>query len=160
MSIPNKHITIFLLSFTLLCAVGTINAEEAASESIDHSAHISFADQGKGFKGIFYGFLPCTDCTGIKKTLSLKQNNNYLLVTQYAKDSAREYYEKGKYTWDDKTKTVTLKPNKDEPSIQLRIENDSVLVLLNPDGTAMAGNQDDYSLRRSDIAKSRDVHIH
>ncbi len=63
----------------------------------DHSAHENPPDKSLEFHGVFYGFLPCNDCTGIKTTLSLKQKNNYLLVTQYAKESSREFYEKGKY---------------------------------------------------------------
>lgn len=130
-------------------------------QNMDHSAHANANDETMGFRGVFYGYLPCQDCSGIKMSLSLKQNNNYLLVTQNAKESSREYFEKGKYVWDDKNQHVRLTPSKKDAVVrQFRIENEGTLIQLSSDGAPMAGNQDDYALRRSDTAKSRQVHIH
>jgi hypothetical protein len=94
--------------------------------------------------------------------MSLKQKNNYLIVSQYAKSSSREYFEKGKYVWDEKTKTVSLTPNNDAPKRVFKIEDQAALVLLNSDGTVPTRNKDDYTLTRndSDKSKTREVHIH
>jgi hypothetical protein len=129
---------------------------------VDHSAHTSSGDETEVFRGVFYGYLPChqKDCDGFKMTLSLKQKNNYLLVTQYAKASSREFYEKGKYKWDEATHVLSLTPNKDAAKRQFTIKDEVTLILLSDKGTQMAGDQDDYTLRRSDKTKSRDVHIH
>lgn len=129
-------------------------------QDTDHSAHVTPIDKRLEFHGVFYGYLPCKDCDGIKATLSLKQNNNYLLVTQPAKESSREFYEKGKYTWDEETHTVVLTPRTESTIRQYRIENEGTLVQLNSDGTKVAGETDRYTLRRSDTVKSREVHIH
>lgn len=130
-------------------------------ESTDHSAHVAPIDKSQEFHGVFYGYLPCDDCNGIKTTLSLKQKNNYLLVTQPARESSREYYEKGKYSWNDETQTVVLTPNKESTTRQYHIENEGTLVQLNSDGARMRGDEADrYILRRSDTVKSREVHIH
>ncbi|MCF7965554.1 copper resistance protein NlpE [Methylobacter sp. Wu8] len=129
-------------------------------QDTDHSAHVMPIDKKLEFHGVFYGYLPCKDCDGIKATLSLKQNNNYLLVTQPAKESSREFYEKGKYTWDEETHTVVLTPRTESTIRQYRIENEGTLVQLNSDGTKVAGETDRYTLRRSDTVKSREVHIH
>jgi len=127
----------------------------------DHSAHVAPIDKSLDFRGVFYGYLPCNDCNGIKTTLSLKQNNNYLLVTQPARDSSREYYEKGKYSWNDETRTVVLTPNKEAAIHQYRIENEGTLIQLNSDGAKMPSELTErYTLRRSDMAKTREVHIH
>ncbi len=128
----------------------------------DHAAHLTPIDESQEFHGVFYGYLPCDDCDGIKATLSLKQNSNYLLVTQPAKDSSREFYEKGKYTWDDKNQTVVLTPRQDDSTKrQYYIEDEGTLVQLNSDGMRMTGwSADRYILRRSDTVKSREVHIH
>lgn len=127
----------------------------------DNAAHKNHTDKSLEFHGIFYGFLPCDDCTGIKATLSLKQNNNYLLVTQPAKESSREFYEKGKYSWNDENQTVVLTPTKGGTKIRhYRIENEGTLIQLNDDGTRMANEADRYTLRSSDTVKSREVHIH
>lgn len=124
-----------------------------------HADHVSIVDKDKEFHGVFYGFLPCKDCDGIKATLSLKQNNIYLLVTQPAKESSKEFYEKGKYTWNDDTRTIVL-TSRDKSTRQYHIEGEGTLVQFNEDGTPMAGDQDSYTLRRSDTVKSRQVHIH
>jgi len=131
-------------------------------QEMDHSAHLKPVEKSQQFHGVFYGFLPCKDCNGIKATLSLKQNNLYLLVTQPAKESSREFFEKGKYTWNDETQTVVLTPKKEGEIIrQYHIENEGTLVQLNSDGSAIKGDKpDSYTLRRSDIYKSREVHIH
>jgi uncharacterized lipoprotein NlpE involved in copper resistance len=126
----------------------------------DHAAHVNPIDKNLDFHGVFYGYLPCNDCNGIKTTLSLKQNNNYLLVTQPARESSREFYEKGKYSWNDENHTVVLTPRKESTTRQYHIEDEGTLIQLNSDGSKMAGETDRYTLRRSDTVKSREVHIH
>jgi hypothetical protein len=141
----------------------TLKAREMTrQQSMDHSAHADLMDKTEGFRGVFYGYLPCKekDCDGFKMTLSLKQKNNYLLVTQYAKASTREYYDKGKYNWDDKTHTLSLTSSKNDTKRVFSIKDEGTLIHLNSDGTPMPGDQDDYALERSDKAKSREVHIH
>ncbi|MDD4915392.1 MAG: copper resistance protein NlpE [Methylococcales bacterium] len=129
---------------------------------VDHSAHAAAAGESEAFRGVFYGYLPCLekDCDGFKMTLSLKQKNNYLLVTQYARASSREFYDKGKYEWDDKSRTLSLTSNKDAAKRLFAIKDEGTLVQLDSKGLPMPGSQDDYTLRRSDKAKSREVHIH
>ncbi len=130
-------------------------------QSTDHSAHVAPIDKSLDFHGIFYGYLPCQDCNGIKSTLSLKQNNNYLLVTQPAKESSREFYEKGKYTWNEEKHTVVLTSRNAANIRQYLIKDEGTLILLNADGTQMKGeDEDSYTLRSSDTVKSREIHIH
>lgn len=138
--------------------------ESMRHEGMDHAMHEQDAE-GKadsGFRGVFYGYLPCDskDCDGLKMTLSLKQKNNYLLVTQNAMASTREYYEKGKYDWNEKNHTVTLKPNNNLPIKVLSMVDETALVLLGSDGKTLPSDQDAHTLRRSDKSKTRDVHIH
>jgi copper homeostasis protein (lipoprotein) len=139
-----------------------LRAREMTQLQGEHAGHANNLDNGPDFRGIYYGYFPCKeeDCSGIKITLSLKRNNNYLLVTQPAKPSSREFFEKGKFIWNDDTRTVVLTP-KDKPTTgQYRIVDEGTLVQLNPDGSSLAGDQDDYTLRRGDTVKSREVHIH
>jgi uncharacterized lipoprotein NlpE involved in copper resistance len=127
----------------------------------DHSAHQSHADASQEFHGIFYGYLPCDDCAGVKTTLSLKQKNSYLLVTQPARESSREFYERGKYDWDDEKRTVVLTPTKGGTKPRrFHIEDEGTLIQLNEDGSRISRDADRYILRSSDTYKSREVHIH
>ncbi|MGI9213523.1 MAG: copper resistance protein NlpE [Methylococcaceae bacterium] len=127
----------------------------------DHGGHNMQTKPGAGFHGIFYGYLPCTECIGIKHTLSLKHNNNYLLVTQEVREASRELYEKGKYIWDDKTSQLTLTPNKeDQPTRRYRIKDEGTLIQLDSGGNVITKDADRYILQRSDMAQTREVHMH
>lgn len=172
-TLQNRMLIFFslLLSANAAMAATDLTAQENYARAlaknhpqlIDHSAHANPVDKSQDFHGVFYGFLPCTDCNGIKTILSLKQKNNYLLVTQPARDSSREFYEKGKYSWDDEKHTVVLTPrnSKEASTRQYLIKDEGTLVQLNSDGTQMSQElEESYTLRRSDTVKSREVHIH
>ncbi|MCK5728481.1 MAG: copper resistance protein NlpE N-terminal domain-containing protein [Methylococcales bacterium] len=117
-------------------------------------------EESQKYRGVFYGYLPCDDCAGVKMTLSLKNKQNYLLVTQYARASNKEYYNKGKYEWNKKTRMVTLTARKGGEIQKYRIKNDGKLILLTPEGLPLKGNQNKYTLLRTDKNKARSVHIH
>jgi NlpE N-terminal domain len=140
-----------------------LKAREITNQSMyDHVAGHDLTEHEFGhFRGVFYGYLPCSvpDCDGFKMTLSLKQKNNYLLVTQYARSSSRENYEKGKYNWDDKTHVLTLTSKEGQTQL-FTIQSENSLIKLAVDGKPLPGKQSEYALQRSDVAKSRDVHIH
>ncbi|MDD1624974.1 MAG: copper resistance protein NlpE [Methylococcaceae bacterium] len=169
-----KHNLALFLFSSLLSAIPAmaatdLEAQESFARALakshqketDHAAHENHTDKSLEFHGVFYGFLPCNDCNGIKTTLSLKQNNNYLLVTQYAKESSREFYEKGKYSWNDENHTVVLTPRKGGTSTRrYHIENEGTLIQLNDDGTRKTDEAGRYVLQRSDTVKSREIHIH
>lgn len=163
-----------LLALSIFCATSTLATaatDTSAQENFlrakvmnhqNHEGHDAAPiDKSKDFHGVFYGFLPCDDCNGLKTTLSLKQNNHYLLVTQPARESSREFFEKGKYSWDEETQTVTLTPRGDAPEKQFQIKDEGTLVQFNSNGNPYTGDlAERYTLRRSDTVKSREVHIH
>ena len=169
-----KQIRAFIFFGILFAAnVAMAATDQAAQEQLlrarvklleqnsDHSVHLQPVDKSLEFHGVFYGYLPCKDCSGIKTTLSLKQNNNYLLVTQPAKESSKEFYEKGKYSWDFKNNSVVLTSRNDATTRQYRIKDEGTLILLSSDGAQIRQDQtENYTLRRSDTVKSREVHIH
>ncbi|MFZ2727558.1 MAG: copper resistance protein NlpE [Methylococcaceae bacterium] len=131
-------------------------------QDMSHENHAIHIDKSLDFHGVFYGYLPCSDCNGIKNTLSLKQKNNYLLVTQPARDSSKEYYEKGKYDWNEEKRLLVLTPRNPELKAKYyTIADEGTLIQLDENGKSMPRNLiDGYTLRRSDVAKSREVHIH
>ncbi len=136
-------------------------AREKLRAKNGHAKHeMTPVSESQQYRGVFYGYLPCNDCAGVKMTLSLKNKQNYLLVTQYARSSNKEYYEKGKYVWDKKTRMVTLTSRKEGKIQKYRIKNEGKLILLSPDGVTLKGNQNKYTLLRTDKNKSRTVHIH
>ncbi|WP_428356837.1 copper resistance protein NlpE N-terminal domain-containing protein [Methyloprofundus sp.] len=62
-------------------------ARELSRQKTGHAKHTKPVDPSQEFRGVYYGYLPCKHCAGIKMTLSLKNKQNYLLVTQYAQAS-------------------------------------------------------------------------
>ena len=135
--------------------------ESIRQKGVDHYKHLRPADKSEEFRGVYYGYLPCAHCAGIKMTLSLKNKKNYLLVTQYAQESIKEYYEKGKYMWNDISGILTLVPRKEGESLRkFYIKDEGTLIQLTIDEKRMKGDQDEYSLLRADKMDSREVHIH
>lgn len=168
----NKYLLIFasLLLFNSLAQARTdFEARESylrarsmnKEQEIDHSAHENHIDKSQDFHGVFYGYVPCDDCDGIKSTLSLNQKNNYSLVTQPARQSNKEYYEKGKYDWNEDTLILTLTPRGKNITRQYLIQSEGSIIQLDENGKRYNGwDSDRYILNRSDNANNREVHIH
>ena len=133
---------------------------QKARRALRGGAELKQLPEDQRFKGVYFGYLPCDHCAGIKHTLSLKNRHNYLLVTQYAQASNKEFYEKGKYTWDKKKQLVTLVARKNKKTSYYRIKNNDILIQLAPDGSKMKGKQSQYELESSETKSSREVHIH
>jgi copper homeostasis protein (lipoprotein) len=119
------------------------------------------AEATPDWPGIYYGFLPCADCKGIKTRLGLNKNGTYVFITQYVGKSEREFYEKGKYTWNPDNNTLTLMPRKDGKIHQWLVGED-VLTQLNEDGQAYIGaDAIHYRLHRKDeMDASTQQHAH
>jgi hypothetical protein len=131
----------------------TIILNPALAESDSHT------DKIEQFRGVYYGALPCRGCPGIAATLSLKNRQNYLLITQKAKESTREFFEKGKYDWDEKSGIVTLTSRKDSSIRKLRIKDDKTLIILSFDGIVMKNNPKKFTLRKREQKESGGMHM-
>lgn len=141
---------------------GIQNVKEKSQKHDNHSKDTKLADKSKPqFHGVFYGYLPCDDCDGTQTTLSLKNKNNYLLVTQPAKMSSREFFDKGKYIWDDETNTITLTSRKTSKILKYHIEDEKTLFMLDAKGTPIKGEKNKYSLRKREMKQSnKNMHNH
>ena len=137
------------------------NVKEKSRKHGNHSKDTTLVDKNKKqFHGVFYGYLPCEDCDGTQTTLSLKNKNNYLLVTQPAKASSREFFDKGKYIWDDETNTVTLTSRKTSKIKKYHIEDEETLFMIDAKGAPIKGEKSKYSLRKRDMKQSTKMHNH
>lgn len=173
-TIPSKQTLTLILLSVLTVALNPVmaksdmeimgdvqKAREKSRKQENHLNHKKSVSENQKFRGVYYGYLPCGDCDGIKTTLSLKNKNNYLLVTQPARNPSREYFDKGKYIWDDKSRTVTLISRKDSDMQKYHIKDDATLIqLTTDDGAPININSDKYVLQRGDTVKTRAVHIH
>jgi uncharacterized lipoprotein NlpE involved in copper resistance len=148
------------LSFIFFFALCFIGAQAWAET--EHAGHAKNEDRSAEWHGVYYGLGPCDDCLGLKMTLSLNQKQNYLIVLQYARPGSREIYEKGKYLWDDTSRSVELTPRKGKgiPRKYL-IQDENALVELDENGKPLTGSDPErYILRRSDTVKNREIHFH
>jgi uncharacterized lipoprotein NlpE involved in copper resistance len=137
-------------------AFNPVVAETAdAKDSHQHEQH------KLEWSGIYQGFTPCADCIGVKTTLALNKNETYLLITQFAGKSEREFVEKGKFSWDSNSNTIALTPrNSSTTSLQYAV-GDNLLTQLDSNGKRFTGKlAEKYVLRRNDVTEKSPSHAH
>jgi len=138
------------LTLSLLIAIfsgyGPVFAEtETRAEDTDHAQH------SLDWPGIYNGFTPCADCNGIKTSLALNKNNTYILITQYVGKSPRDFVEKGKFTWGDKSNTIVLTPRNSSATKQYLV-GENELIQLDSNGERISGDEASrYILRRTEV---------
>lgn len=109
--------------------------------------------------GLYFGFMPCADCKGMKTTLALNKNHTYVLSTQYVGKSIREFVEKGKFDWSDKKDTIVLTPRKGDATPQQYLVGEDKLTKLDENGNPFNGElAERYTLRRNDVTKQPEGH--
>lgn len=149
-----KQILTFFIFIVTFSGYNPVFAEPPEIKDTDtHHAQNSL-----DWPGIYYGFTPCADCNGVKTTLALNKNNSYILITQYVGKSEREFVEKGKFTWGDKSNTIVLTPRNSSTTKHYFV-GENRLIQLDNTGNRISGKlADRYILRRTDIAKSSPSH--
>ncbi len=147
-----------ILAFFLFIAIFS-NYNFALAETADtKDTEIHSAQNSLDWPGVYYGFLPCDDCKGIKSTLALNKNNSYILITQNVGQSKREIVEKGKFASGDKSNTLVLTP-RDNSTARQYFVGENKLIQLDNNGNRITGKlADRYILRRSDVTQSPQSH--
>ena len=62
------------------------------------------------WEGTYRGVLPCSDCTGIQSTITLKKDGTFVLKTKYLGKSDSVFEDSGKFSWNEQGNVVTLTP--------------------------------------------------
>ena len=138
-------------------ASSPVLAETADSHDVD--AHAHHAETNQDWPGIYNGFLPCADCTGIKTTLALNKNGSYVLITQYVGKSDREFVEKGKFAAGSDGNTLVLTPRDSAAEPRQYAVAENQLVHLDTAGKRITGKlAERYILRRNDITSNPPSH--
>lgn len=147
-----KQILAFFLFIAFFSNHSLAFAETAETANINH------AENSVDWPGVYYGFLPCDDCKGIKSTLALNKNNSYILITQNVGQSKRDIVEKGKFTSGDKSNTLVL-TSRDGSTTRQYFVSENMLIQLDNNGNRVSGKlADRYILRRSDVTESPQSH--
>jgi copper homeostasis protein (lipoprotein) len=149
-----KQILAFFLIIVISSSITPAFAETADTKDKD----VHHSQDSLDWPGIYYGFLPCADCKGVKTTLALNKNGSYMLITQYVGKSEREIVEKGKFTWDDKNNNVVLTP-RNNSATRYYFVGENRLIQLDDKGDRITGNlAERYVLRRTDMAEPANSH--
>jgi uncharacterized lipoprotein NlpE involved in copper resistance len=149
-----KILTLFLFSTIFLAYHSVLAESEAPKAEEPHHQGQNTTD----WPGIYNGFLPCTDCMGVKTTLALNKNNSYVLISQYVGKSEREFVEKGKFTWGNESNTIILTP-RNASTTQHYFVDKNMLVQLDNNGKRYTGKlADRYILRRTDVVDKPPSH--
>jgi uncharacterized lipoprotein NlpE involved in copper resistance len=148
------QILVFSVLIAISSGINTVCSEPA--ETIDKDSH--HAQNNLDWPGVYFGFLPCDDCKGVKATLALNKNNSYILITQYVGKSDREIVEKGKFAPGNKSNTLVLTPRKSSTTKQYLV-GENQLIQLDDDGNRISGKlADRYILRRKDVTDPTSSH--
>jgi uncharacterized lipoprotein NlpE involved in copper resistance len=141
------------LSFFLTIFSAFPSAFAATTDMAEHHAQAS-----DDWPGLYFGFTPCADCNGVKTTLALNKNKSYILITQYVGKSEREFVERGKFTWTDKSNTILLTPRNGSAPHQY-FAGENILIQLDNNGNRFSGEHADrYILRRKDVTNAVSPH--
>jgi heat shock protein HslJ len=109
----------------------------------EHNAKISL-----DYIGMYQGVLPCADCDGIETLLSLEDETNYVLKTNYLGKNIKSTNEvRGLYTWNEAGNTIILSGIEKAPNRYFVGEN--YLKQLDMNGNKIEGDlADKYVLQK------------
>ena len=96
--------------------------------------------------GMYMGIIPAADCPGIAVVVILNAEGKYKITYQYIDRGVEVFPYAGTFTWDEKTKIITL-DSRDLPRYYKVDKNG--LTQLDKDGNEIKGNLADlYKLRK------------
>ena len=143
----------FCLFITIFSVYSPVFAE---TESTNHDAN--HGENSLDWPGVYRGFIPCDDCSGIKTSLALNKNNTYLLITQYVGKSEREIVEKGTFASGNTANTLVLTPRNSTTTRQYLV-GENMFIQLDSNGNRITGKlAERYILRRTDLKQSTPSH--
>lgn len=147
MSIRN---TLFAATFIFILGAPLAIAEETPATA-DHATH---HPQSNLWSGVYRGLLPCDDCYGVKTELALNKNGTYLMITQNTGKSQRDFVEKGKFSWEEASQTVTLTPRKEGAASHQYLVNDKQLIKLDEHGNRYTKQPERYLLNKVEMKET------
>ncbi|MEC3880941.1 copper resistance protein NlpE N-terminal domain-containing protein [Parapedobacter sp. 10938] len=87
-------------------AISACQTKKTANSENADPAHNSM--NSVDWAGTYQGTLPCADCPGIRYTLTLKDDETYVLKTRYLEKGDSVFTESGAFAWDENGGKITL----------------------------------------------------
>ncbi|MDO5663764.1 MAG: copper resistance protein NlpE [Bacteroidia bacterium] len=75
------------------------DAQQQDSSTVASDMHTS--EMVLDYKGVYEGTLPCADCEGIKTTLTVNEDNTFVLISEYLGKKGETFEDKGTYFIED-----------------------------------------------------------
>lgn len=88
------------------------------------------------YLGRYQGVLPCADCQGIKTTLDLTEEFNYVMTRVYEGRDPKPFVETGTFRWDEAGGSIILTGNGDAVIFKV---GENRLIQLDRDGKTITG---------------------
>lgn len=95
------------------------------------------AQNALDYEGTYQGVLPCADCKGIEKEITLKYDGTFVETTKYlGKGEEKTVEEKGEFFWKADGRTIILKTKEPWPYFV----GEHTLTRLDADGNKITGD--------------------
>lgn len=88
------------------------------------------------YLGRYQGVLPCADCEGIKTTLDLTEEFNYVMTRVYQGRDTKPFVETGTFRWDDAGSSIILTGNGE--TVMFKV-GENRLIQLDREGKTITG---------------------
>lgn len=146
-----KKIVFFMGVCTLLlsmtaCKSNPNKAEKEVVATADNSQN------ALDWTGTYQGVLPCADCSGIEKAITLNSDNTYQMATRYLGKGDNEVFEhSGTFQWTEDGGLIVLNNVDGEEGTQTLKVGEEKLVWLDSEGQVITGElADNYLFNKAD----------
>lgn len=85
--------------------------------------------------GVYKGELPCADCEGIKTTVTINNDNTYIIEETYLGKDTTSFETKGTFEWDNTGQKILLSNDRNPYFV-----GENTLILLDSDGNRNIGD--------------------
>lgn len=123
------------------------NAVDAAGNAVNEMVDHHNAKTSLDWNGTYQGVVPCADCEGIETSLTLNEDNTYILTKTYLGKDGEAFKEEGSFSWDQTGGVVILEGLTDTPNQFFVAENQ--IIMLDMNGERIDGDLADmYVLKK------------
>lgn len=102
------------------------------------------AQNSLDYAGVYYGVLPCADCSGIGTKVYVNMDKTYVLEQNYLGKKDAKFLEDGSYSWNTAGNTISLKPKTKNGSTYNFFVGENTLTMLDQKSKKITGNLKDY----------------
>lgn len=108
--------SIAIVSMAFACNTTQPSAGQEDDGTSTQVAEAHNSQNALDWSGTYTGTLPCADCAGIETSITLNQDQTYLITSLYVGESEEPFEEDGQFEWNSAGNTITLDGIEDGPN--------------------------------------------